>query len=235
MAKMQSTMFNVIRGSIAGTTFLSNSYAPIIARARTKPVNPKTTRQTLMRSAFAQAQAAWNGQTPADIALWEAWATTVERQGPLGPYNPAARGLAMGQYSLSRFLVMLGLGTLTVSSMAPPTKNGDLTMGSLEIGPPSVPGTGFGVTCTNLTGEDINVVWTPSFIQNDSRLRFQGPWNTAAMAAFEAPNSTSAIDDYLMFQDGDVVFFRIRGISSDTPRRVSPEYLIRAIAQTTAA
>jgi len=232
MAKMQSTIFNIIRGSIAGTTFLANPYAAIVARSRTIPTNPKTSYQTLIRSAFAQAEAAWKAMTEEMIEDWYAWGTTVTRQGPLGPYSPNARSLGIGQYALTRMLQVRELGGSPVPSMNPPVSAGELNIGTISVEKPSTNVTGFGIVVYNSTGEDVLVVATPSYVQNGTRLRFQGPWKSKDMIAFEATDGTVTIEDVDGYEDDDVVFWKIRAISETAPRRVSAQYIVRGIAET---
>jgi len=63
-------------GSIAGTTFARNRYGSY-ARARTKPVNPNSTRQVQARSIMAQLAEQW-GETPLTDLIREAWRTYAD-------------------------------------------------------------------------------------------------------------------------------------------------------------
>lgn len=71
-------------GSIAGNTYARNRYGNYV-RARTKPVNPNTTRQQLVRSAIALLTARW-GQvlTAADRTAWNLYAASVAMKNRLG-------------------------------------------------------------------------------------------------------------------------------------------------------
>lgn len=71
-------------GSIAGTTFARNRYGNY-ARARTKPTNPNTARQDIVRSALAFLTQRW-GQTltAAQRTAWNLYAANVNMTNRLG-------------------------------------------------------------------------------------------------------------------------------------------------------
>lgn len=72
------------RGSIAGTTFSRNRYGAI-ARARTKPVNPGTDRQSAIRAKISYVAAAWLGLlSSAQRAAWGVFASNVPATNKLG-------------------------------------------------------------------------------------------------------------------------------------------------------
>lgn len=73
-----------MRGSIAGTTFSKNRFGQY-ARARTKPVNPNTTRQDAVRSGVAEATARWSETlNNASRILWNEYAALVAMKNRLG-------------------------------------------------------------------------------------------------------------------------------------------------------
>lgn len=71
-------------GSIAGTTFARNRYGNY-ARARTKPTNPNTDRQQLVRAAMADLTARWSQTlTAAQRTAWNLYGANVVMTNRLG-------------------------------------------------------------------------------------------------------------------------------------------------------
>lgn len=97
-ALLPLTMFQTIRfalvkygggiiqmsGSIAGNTFARNRFGNYI-RARTKPVNPSSSRQTTMRAIMATLVERWNDTlSAAQRTAWELYASSVNWTNALG-------------------------------------------------------------------------------------------------------------------------------------------------------
>lgn len=71
-------------GSIAGNTYARNRYGNY-ARARTKPVNPNSSRQVAVRSALAALTERWSDTlTAAQRAAWNLYASNVAMKNKLG-------------------------------------------------------------------------------------------------------------------------------------------------------
>ena len=71
-------------GSIAGSTF-SRNRSGSYARARTKPINPKSSRQVLIRSIIAQLTQRWNNTvTDPQRTAWATYANAVAMKNRLG-------------------------------------------------------------------------------------------------------------------------------------------------------
>ena len=71
-------------GSIAGTTFARNRSGSY-ARAKTKPINPNTTLQNLVRATFAMLSARWaQTLTEAQRTAWNLYASSVSMKNRLG-------------------------------------------------------------------------------------------------------------------------------------------------------
>jgi len=82
-------------GSVGGTTFARNR-AGQYARAWAKPVNPATSRQTIVRNQFGLSSTTWGMLDGAAIAAWDAYAATVVRLNKLGEeYTPKGRQIYM--------------------------------------------------------------------------------------------------------------------------------------------
>lgn len=73
-----------MRGSIAGNTFARNRSGNYV-RARTKPVNPSSERQNLVRSTMAFLTEHWSETVlPAEREAWDAYAAAVGMKNRLG-------------------------------------------------------------------------------------------------------------------------------------------------------
>ncbi|TES91564.1 MAG: hypothetical protein E3J94_03660 [Desulfobacteraceae bacterium] len=71
-------------GSIAGTTHARNRYGNY-ARARTKPVNPKSTNQVLVRSIMAELTTRWSQTlSAAQRTAWNLYGSSVPMKNKLG-------------------------------------------------------------------------------------------------------------------------------------------------------
>jgi hypothetical protein len=71
-------------GSIAGTTHARNRFGNYI-RARTKPVNPNTTAQALMKGILSYIVNAWSATlTPAERIAWATYAAAIAMKNRLG-------------------------------------------------------------------------------------------------------------------------------------------------------
>jgi len=71
-------------GSLAGTTHARNRYGNY-ARARTKPINPKTDLQTTIRAALSTLTTRWSQTlTPVQRTAWNLYGTSVAMKNRLG-------------------------------------------------------------------------------------------------------------------------------------------------------
>jgi hypothetical protein len=230
--KVKSTIFSVMRGSLAGTTYTANTYANIVGRNRTIPVNPKTGPQTVARTAFAQASAAWNALTDAKRSSWADWAQTVTRTGPLGPYSPKARSLAMAIYSFVLLMDFRFPSLGIVPDMEPPTTAGELTVGQVAAFPPSATGTGYSIQGVNNLAEDIYFAGWRSVAQNAARFFYNGPFIATANGVIPITAGASDNIEFTGLPDTVVYFNRCRACSQESPFRISPEYIVRAVSET---
>lgn len=102
-----------IRGSIAGTTF-SRNRAGAIARSRTKPINPGTISQSLVRASFGASSAAWGGLDTTQTEAWDAYGTLLTRLNRIGEsYTPKGRQLFI---ECNHNLTLVGLPQISVPS-----------------------------------------------------------------------------------------------------------------------
>lgn len=81
--KFKSQVFTQASGSIGGQTFSHNRFG-MYTRARTIPTNPNSTRQNIVRGAFASAVVAWGELTDIQRLAWKTYADNVPVINSLG-------------------------------------------------------------------------------------------------------------------------------------------------------
>lgn len=229
MAKCKSLLMSVIRGSIGGITYTSNTFCSIIARSRTIPTNTNTQRQQQIRACFTQAKAIWPTLTRSIRAAWEQWAQTVTLQGPTGPYTVPGRQWYQGIRGTAYYLALRGVSFGTLSNNAP-TTHGLISPGVWAVAVPTT-GNGYKITFSPITLELLTYFTFRSTPQTDDKNYFSGPFDTETMLSM----SQTLIADPVILERTDLVlgavyFERIRVISHQGPLRVSEQLIIRLTA-----
>lgn len=231
MAKIISPVWAIIRGSIAGTTYMANQFHQIIARAKTSPVNPNTNFQTTVRSAFAAAEAAWKGLTDDQRGKWDEYAGQTPRQNPLGPITLTGRLFARGIITLRQYLVGQ-YGTVFTPQDTAPLTPGMLTIDHITTVAPAGPGTGVGCSFNNPAGNgDINIMVNISQAFEGTRKFFSGPWDTSSTGISTTPDASQPIISFLGLVEDKIYFLRIRCIQKVGPHKITEEFILRAIAE----
>lgn len=232
MAKILSSVWSVIRGSIGGTTYSANQFHQIIARARTAPVNPNTSKQTAARSAFSGAVQLWNTLSIADRQGWEDYADTLVYVGPLGPITVPGRDVFIGNLQVALFLNGQ-VGFPAVIDTTPPVIPGFLNIENvLPIPFTPIMATGVSFSFTQNGVEDVIGYSLRSFMFGNSRNRFKGPFlsNTLQQVTVVAPGS-GVMDFEGLVEDGKY-FMNPRFITLVAPFRLSARFFLDAIAVT---
>jgi hypothetical protein len=232
MARVKSHLMSIMRGSVGGITYLSGPNHQIVARVRTSPVNPQTTRQSQMRSEFSGAAARWNALTPAQRRDWKNYAETITIENPVDNFVPSGRQMFIGNIGTREYLTVRGI-TFTDYLDTAPLYPGRLVVENLDVIAPASSHTGFQVQVTNPNPEGIYMYGWISPVQNPARNTYQGKMNSES---FESVNIASLGSGVLAFDVGidDQVFFaRIRLISEEAGFRTSAQYQLRCIVSTT--
>lgn len=229
VARLLSIIASVIRGSVGGLTYSSNQFHQIIVRARTAPVNPNTSNQTTIRSAFNVASQAWKVMaTPIRLA-WEEYAESLTYEGPLGPYTMPGRQVCIGNLSMAGYIATRGLYALVPSAAAPITP-GFLDVGNITVGPAGAGETGFLISVENPNLFDVVIFAQRSVNFGTSRYRFKGPYLSDTDIALKAASETTfPIPFYDLIKDA-IYFVRLRAITEEGPYRISTEYFLRCIS-----
>lgn len=235
MARMLSQIATIIRGSVGGLTFFAGPYHQIQVRARTAPVQPNTNFQSSIKAFFGAAVALWETISQADRDGWDQYAQTVTLQGPLGPYKPSGRDLAIGAYSGISFNRAWATGGVpAVVDMDPPVLAGQLAITNVLVGPPTAPGTGNSISFDNIgNGESIVVFVSKSFVQSQSRNYFKGPFRTNTLKSNIVVDAGSEAVEFVQAPAGSVYFARLRAYSAVSPFRMSPDIIVRCVSETT--
>lgn len=232
--RMLSHIASNMLGSVGGITYLNNPFHQIVARQRTVPVQPNTANQVLSKVAFSAAVQAWEQAADQVRADWAAFAQTVTFQGPLGPYNPTGRMLAVAQFQITGYLLNRGVaGFIGGNDMQAPVDPGMLIITAPVVAAPTVPGTGFSIRATNNNGESVQAYAERAFRQSDARNFYKGPWVSATLDAEVIADTDNGSIDFLNLIEDGVYFVRLRFISVGLGRRYSQEIILRAVAQVT--
>lgn len=86
-----SSVFSEIRGSVGGSTY-SRVRGGAIVRNRTKPINPNTPNQALVRSRVGALASAFSSLTPEQITAWAQFAQTYPAKNSVGEeYIPTGK------------------------------------------------------------------------------------------------------------------------------------------------
>ncbi len=194
MARALSQVYSIIRGSVGGVTYLANQFHQIVVRARTAPVQPGTTPQAQMRTAFSAAEAIWRLATTLQQAGWSLHALSVQYQGPLGKYTISGRLRALAVLSLASYLNTRFSKTITISP-TPPLRTGWFLISNFNLVNLAAPGTGFTINITNDESEACVVLVNISPALNNTRNFWKGPWDDSLTQTFDIAASASGTQD----------------------------------------
>lgn len=222
-------------GSIAGNTFARNRFGNY-ARARTKPINPKSARQCGARINIMYLAEQWR-ESPMDDAKRQAWETYAKGVDWLNRLSETVKLTGFNHFIRSNAALIAAGGSLVING--PP-----------DIGLP--PGDGDFAVTFNATTQKISVTFTDTFDwaketgayltvemgmpQNPTRTFFGGPWRIAAgIAGVDSTgvSSPQLIDPPFTLTPGQKVWCRAKIIRKDarcsTPFRADPALVTGAL------
>lgn len=230
MARIISPVWSIIRGSIGGTTYLANQFHQIVARARTAPVQPNTTPQTIIRGALEAASDLWANETDVIRQAWDLYAKGTPFSGPLGPYTVPGRQIYIAGAALSIYITNSGLALPSLDT-SPPWGSGFMNLKNVVPATPIGPGTGIAVSIGAEVLTDAAVLVEISRAFTPSRYRYKGPWDVSRIAAAIIPKNTTVLVEFLGLQADSIYFTRVKGVADDAPCRVSAEFINRHVAE----
>lgn len=225
MAKFLSQVYTTIRGSVGGVTYTANQFQPLIARARVAPVNPNTSYQTMMRSAFAGAAQMWRNITDAVRQGWEEYADTCVYEGPMGTYTIPGRQMFIGNISTALYMLSRGLLAGAISGTAP-VKPGFFDVSQVQVETYVGPGTGIAFGITSMLLEPWLGYGARSFAFDPTRYRFKGPFLSSKLDGVTSPGAASILVEFDNLVAGLIYFTNPRAITSADPFRMSPPYYL---------
>jgi hypothetical protein len=219
-----------MRGSIAGNVFARNRYGAYV-RSRTKPVNPNSTSQALVRSAMSAVTEYWSHTvSSAERIAWATYAAAVAMKNKLGEtiYLSGFNHFVRGNASRAR----LGLNIIAPgpTTLALPEKDTTIAItASVATQKISI---AFDNTQAWATEADSHLLLFAGQPQQETRNFFAGPWKYAGKVtgvATPAPTSPAAIDSPYTLVLGQRVFGYVMIIRADG--RVSePMYVSCTVA-----
>lgn len=196
-----------MRGSIAGNVFARNRYGAYV-RSRTKPVNPNSTAQGLVRSAMSSVTEYWaHTLTGTQRIAWATYAAAVAMKNKLGEtvYLSGFNHFVRGNATRSR----LGLDIIAAgpTTLALPEKDTTIAItASVATQKVSI---AFDNTQAWATEADSHLVLFVGQPQQATRNFFASPWKYAGKVAgvvAPAPTSPAAIDSPYTLVLGQRIF-----------------------------
>lgn len=230
--KFLSQVYTIARGSVGGITYTANQYHQLIARARTSPVNPGSTLQTAIRSAFTGAETLWKALTQRQRDDWKLYALNTPRQNPLGPITLTGRAFMRGVISLREYMAS-ELGLVFVDADAGPATPGMLNIINVIPIPPAGPSTGCSISWTNPIGNpDIHLMLQISPAFEPTRESYKGPWDTTKNVGDSTPAGAAGFQEFVGLVEGKAYFMRLRAIYEEGPHKMSEDFIVRQVAVT---
>jgi len=222
----------IARGSVGGMTYTANQFHQLIARARTSPVNPNTTRQAQVRTAFDQASVQWRSCTDAAKLGWHNYADSCIYSGPLGNYTIPGRQMFIANNGVRLYLGVRG-ETITFTSYDAPTVPGFLGLNVGAVSAPDAVGTGFKIVIGNPSDENALIYAFISRAFNPTRFRYKGPFLSESLIGTPLAAETNGDIEVIGLTAGLVYFVVIKSISAQSPCRLSTQQIVRCVALTT--
>lgn len=231
MAVVISPVWSKIRGTIAGTTYLSGPGNPIIARQYVHPVNPNTQYQQMVRNGMVQSVAQWENLEDSERYGWENYAESMGQSG-------MGRRFFIAQWGLGYYINQRSAVDLLVQKDTAPALAGLFNFSVETPVPLGTPGTGFQVPIYNYEVSDDGVVMAVlAGPFTAARYKFKGPFpgeGTITQAISFGTGGILSFED--LIEDG-VYFVKVRGMTGKTgdglPGRLATQAIVRAIATET--
>ena len=205
------------RGSIGGTTFSRNRYGAI-ARARTSPVNPNSSRQSAIRTIISFVAASWLALlTSVQRAAWGVFASNVPATNKLGEVINLSGNNQFVKTNTVRQNV--GLPVLLIAPVIFTLPGEDtLFTASVDAGTGKVT-VAFDDTRDWVDEDDGRLVVQVGIPVNESVSFFNGPWRHAGAVegnlAIPPTTPDATIDVPFAIADGQKVFIRAKILRED--------------------
>lgn len=230
MASIISPVWSSIRGSIAGTTYLTTPAGQIIGRQRTRPVNTPTTLRTIVKNGLANGAVTWTELTDTIRNKWDLYALSVG--------GGRGRQFFVAGQSLQYYMENAPAIAPVIASLGTAPEFSGLPTILVDVGTFStISDTGVSIKVTNPTTIDQVVVVQVSPGLSPARHYWKGPWDGGKIVA-----TSIAAGANNTFDIGGLVadlryFLRVRGLTADstpgkTGRVCTAPSIVDAIAVT---
>ena len=220
MAKIVSSPWSIVRGSIAGTTYTANQYHAIIARQRVAPADPGSQPQNVVRASFSVAVSRWAQLTDAEREAWADYAGTCEFQGPAGNYYIPGREMFLRTFTTVFWLNTVAAAGLPTTYTAPTTP-GFLGITALPTTAPTTGETGFRLNFGNANAEDVLLYAERSFAFLPTRLTYHGSYVASTLDTDAITAATAGEIPFYGLTEDRIYFTKARFISGQAPYRLS--------------
>ncbi|MBA7673100.1 hypothetical protein ES703_81288 [subsurface metagenome] len=175
----------------------------------------------------------WLALSPGEQHNWQLYADGLQWPGPLGPYTCTGRLCMMAMRMLRLFITINGYAVPSGPNTAPGMLLGFYNLKNVKSATFTPAGsTGVSVTFQPENAIDACVLVEISPPFQPSRKRYKGPWDTSRTQATIAVAPAVFIMDFSGLTPDAVYFMRVRAVADDAPGRVSPEFIVRAVAVT---
>lgn len=208
MAKIVSPVWSIIRGSIAGTTYLTTPSGMIIGRQRTRPVNPGSTHQSYVRGALSKAAQQWQELTQEERDDWDTWAAGI------GTFATGRQAMLSGQILFSYIDNCGVLPAGATQKLAAPDFADAPSIGYTYLDPQA--GVGFGIKVHNYSSMEIMALIELSPMFEQTRNYFRGPFQpTQGTTVLQIPAASEDSTTWTNLMDSKIYFVRVRAVSED--------------------
>lgn len=207
MAKIISPVWSIIRGSIAGTTYLTTPAGMIIGRQRTSPVNPMSEHQSRVRAALSQVVAEWEALTQAERDDWDVYAAGQGRA-------LTGRQEFISGHSLFRYIENLGVLPVGATYFSTIPEFASRPTVTCTFTAPSA-GVGFKASVTNFGQIEIMALMSSSGPCNPSRQFWKGPWDPNGQSLLQIAASATGDFEKADCIEGMRYFVRFSHVTED--------------------
>ncbi len=210
MAIIVSPVWSSIRGSIAGTTYLTTPAGAIIGRQRVQPTQAPTPFRTFAKNALSQAASDWDGLTVDQKKDWNVWAAANS--------TLTGRQEFTAGRSLRNFVFLSGIAGVQVitTDLLAPTFNGHPVVTVQATVYTTALGTGVAFKTTNTGPEKVIVMLELSAGLSNGRYYWKGPWDASKSIAFLQLAANSATTNFDGLVESRRYYVRCRAFTMDT-------------------
>jgi hypothetical protein len=207
-------------GSAGGITVARNRYG-FYQKAKTTPVNPRTSLQSAVRSTFAQLCAAWSSLTAAQRAAWEEYSNATPRNDVFGNSQVVGgRAVFIGNNSIR---VQSGLAVISAGPVILTMPGLTAPVLTVTAGDPVSVAFTAGDEWTMPTGGGLSLFLVGP--KSPTTNYCKGPYRFAGKIASgsTSPASPQTIASPFVYAAGQKVFYRMVAMTADG-RISSPSY-----------